>query len=244
MRVAPAIELSAAARAELEKLMRRRTTPQRVAERCRIVLLAAQGLQNKQTAERMQVAPRMVALWRRRFLQLGVEGLLKDAPRSGRKPSISAEKVAEVVTKTTQSKPEAGTHWSRSTMGRAAGISDSSVGRIWRAHGLKPHRVESFKISNDPNFAEKLEDIVGLYLNPPEHALVLSVDEEPDTSFGPHTTWPAPEERPRPDDDARLQTQWHDHTVCCPQHRYRRGLWPLPAAASSSRVAEVSAPDR
>ena len=178
MRVAPAIELSFAVRAELEKLMRRRTTAQRVAERCRIVLLAAQGLQNKEIAERMQVAPRMAALWRRRFLQLGVEGLLQDAPRSGRKPTITANKVAEVVAKTTQSKPQAGTHWSRSTMAREAGISGSSVGRIWRTHGLKPHRVESFKISNDPNFAEKLEDIVGLYLNPPEHALVLSVDEK------------------------------------------------------------------
>lgn len=165
MRVAPAIQLSAAMQAKLEKLMRRRTTPQRVAERCRIVLLAAQGLQNKEIAERVQAAPRMAALWRRRFLQLGEEGLLKDAPRSGRKPSITAEKVAEVVTKTTQSKPEAGTHWSRSTMAREAGISDSSVGRIWRAHGLKPHRVENFKISNDPNFAEKLQDIAGLYLN-------------------------------------------------------------------------------
>ena len=178
MRVAPAVELSSAGRAELEKLMRRRTTPLRVAERCRIVLLAAEGLQDKQIAERMQVAPRMAALWRSRFIQLGVDGLRKDAPRSGRKPTIHAEKVAQVIAKTTQSKPATATHWSRSTMGRAVGISDSSVGRIWRAHGLKPHRVESFKISNDPEFAEKLEDIVGLYLNPPEHALVLSVDEK------------------------------------------------------------------
>jgi transposase len=178
MRVAPAIELSSAALSELDKLMRRRTTPLRVAERCRIVLLAAEGLQDKQIAERMHVAPRMAALWRLRFIELGVDGLLKDAPRSGRKPTISAEKVAQVIAKTTQSKPEAATHWSRSTMSREVGISDSSVGRIWRAHGLKPHRVESFKISNDPKFAEKLEDIVGLYLNPPEHALVLSVDEK------------------------------------------------------------------
>ncbi len=178
MRVAAEINLSSAARTELERLVRRRTTPVRVAERCRIVLLAAEGHQNKQIAKRMHVAPRMAALWRGRFLELGVEGLLKDAPRSGRKPTINAGKVAEVVAKTTQSKPQAGTHWSRSTMAREAGISDSSVGRIWRTHGLKPHRVESFKVSNDPNFAEKLEDIVGLYLNPPEHALVLSVDEK------------------------------------------------------------------
>jgi transposase len=178
MRVAPAIELSSAARAELEKLMRRRTTSLRVAERCRIVLLASEGLQDKQIGELIHVAPRMAALWRSRFIELGVDGLLKDAPRSGRKPTISAEKIAQVIATTTQSKPVTATHWSRSTMAREAGISDSSVGRIWRAHGLKPHRVESFKISNDPEFAEKLEDIVGLYLNPPEHALVLSVDEK------------------------------------------------------------------
>jgi transposase len=150
----------------------------RVAQRCRIVLLAAEGQQDKQIADRMHMAPRMAARWRSRFIKLGVDGLLDDAPRPGRKPSIAAEKVAEVIAKTTQSKPAAATHWSRSTMAREAGISDSSVGRIWRAHGLKPHRVESFKISNDPEFAEKLEDIVGLYLNPPEHALVLSVDEK------------------------------------------------------------------
>jgi len=126
----------------------------------------------------MQVAPRMAALWRGRFLELGVEGLQKDAPRSGRKPTITAEKVAGVVTKTTRGKPEASTYLSRSTMAREVGTSDSSVGRIWRSHGLKPHRVESFKIGSDSNFAEKLEDIVGLYLNPPEHALVLSVEEK------------------------------------------------------------------
>ena len=142
MRVAPAVELSSAARAELEKLMRRRTTPLRVAERCRIVLLAAEGLQDKQIAERMQVAPRMAALWRSRFIQLGVDGLRKDAPRSGRKPTIHAEKVAQVIAKTTQSKPATATHWSRSTMGRAVGISDSSVGRIWRAHGLKGGKLQ------------------------------------------------------------------------------------------------------
>jgi transposase len=130
MRVAPAIDLSPEARTELQRLVRRRTTPVRVAERCRIVLLAAEGLQNKQIAARMAVAPRMAALWRDRFLALGVEGLLRDAPRPGRKPSITAETVAAVIAKTTQNAPQAATHWSRSTMAREAGISDSSVGRI------------------------------------------------------------------------------------------------------------------
>lgn len=178
MRVAPAVRLSSEARGELQKLLRRRTTPLRVVERCRIVLLAAEGLENKQISAQLHVAPRMAALWRGRFLALGVEGLLRDAQRSGRKPTINSQTIAAVIAKTTQGKPEVATHWSRSSMARAVGISESSVGRIWRQHGLKPHRIESFKVSNDPNFADKLEDIVGLYLCPPEHALVLSVDEK------------------------------------------------------------------
>ena len=178
MRVAPAILLSSEARAELQKLVRRRTTPVRVAERCSIVLRAADGLQDKQIAARMSVTPLMASRWRSRFLAQGVAGLVKDAPRPGRTPTITAGKVAEVVARTTQSAPANATQWSRSMMAREAGISESSVGRIWRAHGLKPHRVESFKISNDPEFAAKLEDTVGLYLDPPEHALVLSVDEK------------------------------------------------------------------
>jgi len=175
MRVAAAIALSDETRLQLEKLARGRSTPVRIVQRSRIVLLAGDGLQNKQIAERMEVAPRMVALWRDRFLTLGVDGLLRDASRPGRTPSISTQTVTQVIEKTTQSKPANATHWSRSTMARVVGISESSVGRIWRSHGLKPHRVTSFKVSNDPLFADKLEAIVGLYLNPPEHALVLSV---------------------------------------------------------------------
>jgi transposase len=178
MRVAPSIELSSETRLALEKLSRRRTTAVRVALRSRIVLLAADGMGDKEIAQRLAVAPRMAALWRGRFIELGIEGLMKDAPRPGRTPAISAQMVAEVISRTTQSKPTGATHWSRSRMARDMGISESSVGRIWRAHGLKPHRIESFKVSNDPHFAEKLDAIVGLYLNPPEHALVLSVDEK------------------------------------------------------------------
>ena len=178
MRVASAIALSEETRLRLEKLARGRSTPVRIVQRSRIVLLAGDGLQNKQIAERMEVAPRMVALWRNRFLTLGVDGLLRDASRPGRTPSISTQTVTQIIEKTTRSKPTNATHWSRSTMAREAGISESSVGRIWRSHGLKPHRVASFKVSNDPLFADKLEAIVGLYLNPPEHALVLSVDEK------------------------------------------------------------------
>jgi transposase len=178
MRVAQPIVLEADVRRKLEQQSRRRSTAARVVLRSRIVLLAADGLQNKQIASMLNVAPRMVTLWRGRFLEQGVAGLLKDAPRPGRTPSITTEVMATLIAKTTQSIPANATHWSTRTMAREMGVSKASVSRIWRANGLKPHRVESFKVSNDPLFADKLEAIVGLYLNPPEHALVLSVDEK------------------------------------------------------------------
>lgn len=178
MRVAPPVVVDESVRRKLEQQARGRSTPARVVMRSRIVLLAAEGLQNNQIAAQMGIAACTVALWRGRFVKLGPGGLLKDAARRGRKPSIPAAVVAKVIEKTTQSRPANGTHWSRSTMAREAGVSDSTVGRIWKAHGLKPHRIDSFKISNDPEFASKLEAIVGLYLNPREHALVLSADEK------------------------------------------------------------------
>jgi transposase len=178
MRIAPPIVLDESTRRELERLSRKRSMAARVVLRSRIVLLAVEGNQNKQIAEQLGVSTRMAALWRGRFIEHGIEGLLKDAPRPGRTPRITAEIVDTVVTKTTQSTPANATHWSTRSMARVTGISEASVRRIWHAHGLKPHRVESFKVSNDPDFAAKLEDVVGLYLNPPEHALVLSVDEK------------------------------------------------------------------
>ncbi len=178
MRVAEAIVLGEETRRILERQSRGRSTAARVVMRSRIVLSAAEGLQNNQIAAEMGIAPRTVSLWRGRYLELGLRGLLKDAARPGRKPSIPASVVAKVIEKTTQSRPANATHWSRSTMAREVGVSDSTVGRIWKANGLKPHRIDSFKVSNDPEFSDKLEAIVGLYLNPPEHALVLSVDEK------------------------------------------------------------------
>ena len=178
MRVAQPIVLNEDVRRNLEQQARGRSTAVRVAMRSKIVLLASDGLQNKQIAATLKVAPRMVTLWRGRFLELGIEGLLKDAPRPGRTPSISSEVTASLIAKTTQSTPANATQWSTRTMAKEMSISKASVSRIWRANGLKPHRLESFKVSNDPQFADKLEAIVGLYLNPPEHALVLSVDEK------------------------------------------------------------------
>jgi transposase len=178
MRVAQSIELTEEDRRKLEQQSRGRSIAARVILRSRIILLAAAGLQNRQIAEKLKVAPRMATLWRDRFNKQGIKGLLKDAPRPGHPPSINAELTASLIEKTTQSTPANATHWSTRTMAKEMGISKASVSRIWRAHGLKPHRVDSFKVSNDFRFAEKLEDVVGLYLNPPEHALVLSVDEK------------------------------------------------------------------
>jgi transposase len=178
MRVAVPVELSPEQRTALERMSRQRSLPVRLVERARIVLLAAEGLENKQIARRMHITPEKAARWRSRFLAGGIAALEKDAPRPGKPRTITNQEVKKVVEMTLHKKPTNATHWSTRTMARAAGISEASVRRIWRAHGLKPHRMRAFKLSRDPEFSEKLEDIVGLYLNPPEHAIVLCADEK------------------------------------------------------------------
>lgn len=178
MRVAPPVILSEEQREELGTLSRGRRTAVRVVERARIILLCAEGKQNREIAELLGTTRRTVGLWRRRFVQNGIAGIEKDAPRPGRQKPIAEEVVQEVVRKTTQEKPAMGTHWSSRSLAKVMGLSASTIRRIWKRHGLKPHLVRTFKLSKDPKFVEKLEDIIGLYLNPPEHALVLSVDEK------------------------------------------------------------------
>lgn len=178
MRIAPRVELSLEQRTVLERLARRRSIPARVVERAQIVLRAAEGMENQQIARMMRLTPEKVARWRNRFLQGGIAALEKDAPRPGRTRTITDRWVKKVMDMTLQEKPAQATHWSTRSMAAAAGISEASVRRIWRAHGLKPHLVRTFKLSRDPEFTEKLEDIVGLYLNPPEHAIVLCADEK------------------------------------------------------------------
>jgi transposase len=178
MRVARPVILDRKQQEELEQCARARSLPARMVERARIVLLAAAGKQDKDIAAELGMTAHKVARWRNRFLDLGMPGLEKDAPRPGRTPSISPALVKRVVRKTTQDKPANATHWSTRSMAAAVGVSETTVRRIWHKHGLKPHLVESFKISTDPHFTEKLEAIVGLYLDPPEHALVLSCDEK------------------------------------------------------------------
>ncbi len=178
MRTAPSVTLTDSQRKQLQGYARGRRTSVRLALRAKIVLLAAKGLQNQQIAQQLSVTRQLVARWRLRFLEIDIAGIEKDAPRPGRKPAIGAAKVREIVRLTTQETPSNATHWSRRSMARHSGVSPATVGRIWRVHGLKPHLVRTFKLSNDPHFAEKLDDIIGLYLNPPQHALVLSLDEK------------------------------------------------------------------
>lgn len=179
MRVARKIELSSEERAVLEQHARGRSLPVRLVERSRIVLLAADGLQDREIAAELGIiTPEKAARWRNRFLDGGREALVKDAPRPGRTRTVTDRKVAWIVKLTTSTKPSNASHWSTRTMAERAGVSEATVRRIWRAHGLKPHLSRTFKVSTDPQFAEKLTDIVGLYLNPPEHAIVLSVDEK------------------------------------------------------------------
>lgn len=178
MRVAVEIVLEAKERELLERLSRSRSTPVRLAERSKIVLLAAQGKGNGEIADELGITRQKVGRWRDRYHGLGLAGIEKDAPRPGRRKKISSRKLNKVIELTTQAKPENATHWSRRLMSERMNISESSVGRIWRAHGLRPHRVSGFKLSNDKQFQEKLEDVVGLYLSPPENAIVFSCDEK------------------------------------------------------------------
>ena len=206
MRVAPTVTLTEAQRRELSALARARSAqPARIVQRAKLVLLAADGLQNKEIAQRLGASRFLVARWRERFVELGIAGIQKDAPRPGRTPQIGTAKVREIVRKTTRERPPSATHWSQRTMAEATGISPASVARIWKLHGLKPHRVRTFKLSNDPRFAEKLVDIVGLYLNPPEHAIVLSIDEKSQIQALDRTQPSLPLKR------GRLATITHDY---------------------------------
>jgi transposase len=179
MRVALPILLTNEQRCELSAAAFSRSVSVRFAQRARMILLAAEGRQDKQIAAEVGIRRQSVALWRRRFLELGIDGIEKDAPRGGRKRSARSDaKVRDLIRRTTQTTPPDATHWSTRSMARAAGTSEATVRRVWHEHGLKPHRVKSFKLSNDKRFIEKLDDIVGLYLDPPEHALVLCCDEK------------------------------------------------------------------
>ena len=172
-----ALEMCDDDREKLTTIARRPKSSQALAMRARIVLDCARGLSNSEVAQKLRIAGATVGKWRERFRQSGIDGLL-DEPRVGAPRTISDQKIEEVVTKTLESMPANSTHWSTRLMAAETGLTQNAIVRIWRAFGLQPHRVENFKFSKDPQFIEKVRDIVGLYLNPPDRAIVLCVDEK------------------------------------------------------------------
>ena len=238
MRKIERIVVSAADRERLERLVRDRNTPQKVVWRARIVLLASDGLTAEAIAAAVGKSLLTVRRWRRRYLAKGLDGLLKDATRPSRVKPLTPEKIKQVVHMTLHEKPANATHWSVRSLAAAVGISYSSVQRIWQAHGLKPHMVETFKLSRDKNFAAKVEDVVGLYLNPPDKALVLCVDEKSQIQALDRTQPGLPMKK------GRAGTMTHDYKrngtttlfaalsildgsvigACMPRHRHREFL--------------------
>jgi transposase len=224
----PELALTDEERATLSRWARRRTSSQALALRCRIVLACAEGHSNQAVADRLGVSKPTVTKWRARFLKRRVEGLA-DAPRPGAVRTITDEQVEQVLVATLETTPADATHWSTRGLARQLGMSQSAISRIWRAFGLKPHLVEPFKLSTDPQFIEKVRDVVGLYLNPPQAALVLCVDEKTQVQ-APGRTQPILPLLP-----GTPQRQTHDDT--------RHGTTNLDAAldvASGNVIAELT----
>ena len=178
MRVAEPILLTSEEQITLNAWAAGRSYPYRLVQRAKIICMAADGIQSQDISRELRISRPTVQLWRERFLALRLTGLEKDAPRSGRIPRITQRKITAIIETTLNTTPANATHWSTRSMAKALGISNATVCRIWKSHNLKPHLVETFKLSRDKHFVEKLHDIVGLYLNPPDKALVLCVDEK------------------------------------------------------------------
>lgn len=205
MRVAQAITVSEEDRQTLKRWARGRRTPARLVLRAKIVMLAADGRLNKEIAAELNTGMKIVCKWRNRFAKVGLTGIERDAPRGGRPATRRAEIAAHIVRVTTTQQPRAATHWSVRTLAAELGTSPSMVQRVWKANRLQPHRTKTFKLSNDPQFTEKLVDVVGLYVNPPEHALVLCVDEKSQIQALDRT------QKGLPIHPGRLGTMTHDY---------------------------------
>ena len=238
MRKAPPIRLTATESEILARWSRGRSTPARLVLRARIILWAAEGRENGEIGRLVGASRQTVGLWRQRFVAKRLDGIEKEAPRGGRLISARARWERRIVEATLHEKPAEATHWSTRTLARRLGVSRSLVHRVWQANGLKPHRVKNFKLSNDPRFIDKLIDVVGLYLNPPEHAMVLCADEKSQIQALDRTQPGLPLKR------GRCGTQTHDYkrhgtttlfaalemaegkviAECMPRHRHQEWL--------------------
>jgi len=192
-------------KATLVKITRNGNTPQKMVLRSRIAMMSADGVPTSQIMQDLGTSTPTITRWRTRYEVAGVAGLLRDRTRPGRKKRIDEAKVREVVEKTLNEKPQDATQWSTRSLASAAGLSPATIRRIWKQHGLKPHLIRSFKLSRDPRFVDKLQDVVGLYLNPPDHALVLSVDEKSQIQALDRTQPGLPMKR------GRAETMTHDY---------------------------------
>src|ERR1035438_1630776 len=217
-------------------------TPQQVALRCRIIQASGEGESETAIAATLQVNRKTVRLWKERFSKSGLKSLWEIATERGRKPVFTAAQVQSVIDATLQTKPEGSTHWSCRTMAAAQKMSKSTVSNLWRSHNLKPHRSKTFKLSRDPKFLEKLTDVVGLYLSPPDKAIVLCVDEKSQIQALNRTQpgLPMKEEGSLRHHDSRLQAQRHDNAVCGPSSARRQSHWGLPFPASAPRILTIS----
>lgn len=238
MRLAPSFYLTNAEQTQLQQWARGRRTPARLVLRAKIVLLAAAQHENRHIATVVGTSRQTVGLWRQRFATSRLAGIVQDAPRGGRPPQARHALEARIVTTTTQAPPRTATQWSLRTLAAHLGTNPTLVHRVWKAHGLKPHLVRTFKLSQDPHFLEKLDDVVGLYLNPPEHALVLSVDEKSQIQALDRTQPGLPLKK------GRCETMTHDYkrhgtttlfaalnvaeghviSTCLPRHRHTEWL--------------------
>ena len=239
------VHASPAEQAQLEQVARQGKTPQKVAARARIVLMLANHEPPASVADALHLSRMTVWLWADRFVRDGVPGLVRDASRPGRRKHISPEKIQAVVEATLTTRPPAATHWSSRPLAKAQGLSDGTIRKIWRQHGLQPHRVGRFKLSTDPHFVEKLRDVVGLYLQPPAKAVVFCVDEKSGIQALDRTrpVLPLRPGRPRTT-DPRLHPPRHDDVVCRAAGPGRRGDRRMPAPPPQSGVCPIPAAAR
>ena len=238
---APALRLSPSQHLELMKITDHPSTPQAIVLRCRVVLGAAKGIANNELARQLSTSLPTVLLWRRRFQQQGWLAILEDKHRSGRPRSLTPEKEAAIVETTRNTKPPNATHWSVRSMARSQGVSSATIQRIWKAYHLQPHRVEHFKFSTDPEFVRKVRDIVGLYLNPPDQAVVFSLDEKSQIQALDRTQPILPLRPGLPERQTHdYRTPWNDHSVRGPERLRGNCDRTLPTQAPSPRVPHFS----